>query len=73
MAASDFDLAPDLDALVVEVCRAHGLPPREEDAIRSLVASPPATWPICCRGSCRPCIDDQKHVAHEVLRRWQEF
>ena len=70
MAARDFDLPPPLEALVVAVCRARGVPEREHDAIRALVSSPEGQWPACCLGSCSPCVDDQKAYAREVMARW---
>lgn len=70
MSASDFDLPPALETLLLEVCRAYGVVRREEDAIRMLVASPPGEWPKCCGAACRPCVDEQVSVAREVLARW---
>ena len=70
MGASDFDLPPGLEALVREVCRAQGVASREQDAIRTLVSSPPDTWVACCGAACRPCVEDQKSVAREILERW---
>lgn len=71
MSASDFGLSAELDALIVEVCRREGVRSGREDEIRALVSSPPERWPTCCGAACRPCVEDQKSVAREILSRWR--
>ena len=71
MGASDFGLSADLEALLLEVCRREGVETRREDEIRALVASPPERWPACCGAACRPCVEDQKSIAREILARWR--
>lgn len=71
MSASDFDLPPALEALVLAECAVQGLPARSHDEIRALVSSPESSWPVCCRGSCNPCIDEHTSVARAILARWR--
>jgi hypothetical protein len=69
MSAADFDLPPDLEALLQQVCHEHGIPARQHDGLRSLLQSPPESWPICCRAECTPCVDEEARVAREILAR----
>jgi hypothetical protein len=69
MSAADFDLPPDLETLLQQVCQERGIAPREHDGLRTLLQSPPESWPTCCRAECKPCVDDQVRVVREVLAR----
>ena len=70
MSAQDFDLPPQLEALLQAVCAEEGVPARRHDDIRSLVESPSSTWPACCGANCQPCVEDSKSIAREILARW---
>jgi hypothetical protein len=69
VSADDFRLPAALETMLEQVCAAQGVAPREHDAIRALVAVPPATWPACCGAACRPCVEEQKSLAREILAR----
>jgi hypothetical protein len=69
MSAEDFDLPADLETLLQQVCHERGIAAREHDGLRTLLQSPPESWPSCCRAECKPCIDDHARVAREVLAR----
>ena len=71
MAARDFDLPAELEALVQRVCGEHGIASRSHDEIRWLVQTPVAEWPVCCGASCQPCVEASKELAREVLALWQ--
>lgn len=71
MSASDFALPAELEALVIEACRREGVRSGREDEIRALVSSPVERWPACCGAACRPCVEDQKSLAREILARWR--
>jgi hypothetical protein len=70
MSTRDFDLPGALEAIVREVCEAQGLPRRRLDEIRQLVEADPENWPVCCRGSCEPCVEESIVAARIVLERW---
>jgi len=72
MSADDYDVPADLEALLQEVCREQGVPPRQHDELRSLVTTPQSSWPACCGGSCSPCVEDPKSIAREILARWSK-
>jgi hypothetical protein len=69
VAAEDYALPGELEQLLRALCAERGLPERQHDAIRQLLSSAPSEWPVCCRGSCSPCVDEQKSVAREILLR----
>ena len=71
MGDARFDLPDELEALLQQVCKEEGVPARRLDELRLLVSSEPSSWPLCCGGSCTPCVDDQKAIAREVLARWR--
>jgi hypothetical protein len=60
----------ELEALLRAVCSELAVPPRRYDEIRMLVTSDPGSWPVCCKGSCSPCIDESTSVARLILARW---
>jgi len=70
MSGAELALPPALEALLQAVCAEQGVPPRWHDALRGLLLGPREEWPVCCKGSCAPCIDEQTAVAREVLARW---
>lgn len=70
VSTKDFSFPGALEALVQQVCREQGLPRRRLDEIRQLVETDPENWPVCCRGSCEPCVDESIVVARIVLERW---
>jgi hypothetical protein len=70
MSTRDFDFPATLEALVQQVCKEQGLSRRRLDEIRQLVESDPENWPVCCRGSCEPCVDESIAAARIVLERW---
>ena len=71
MSARDFELPEALESLLVAECDEWGLPPRAHDEVRMLVSTPEESWPKCCRGSCRPCVDEHTAVARAILARWR--
>jgi hypothetical protein len=70
MSAADYNLPDELEALLQLICLEQNIPARQHDELRSLITSPPSTWPACCGGSCTPCVEDPKAVAREILARW---
>ena len=70
MSAADYNLPPDLEALLQQICREQHIPPRQHDELRSLITTPQSTWPACCGGSCNPCVEDPKITAREILAAW---
>ncbi len=72
MSAEDFDLPAELETLLQGVCAEQAVPRRRHDEIRALLESRPSAWPLCCRGSCEPCVEESKRLAAEVLARLRE-
>ena len=70
MSAADFDLPAALETLLAQVCNERGVPERHKDELRLLLCTPPEDWPVCCKASCHPCVDDQMRVAREILKRF---
>ena len=70
MGAEHFDLPYALEQLLLEVCGEQSGPERQHDESRMLLARPSANWPACCGSDCRPCVDDQKAIAKQILGRW---
>jgi hypothetical protein len=70
VSTKDFDFPSTLEALIQQVCKERGMPRRRLDEIRQLVESDPDNWPVCCRGSCDPCVDECTAAARVVLERW---
>lgn len=69
MSARDSGLSPTLEATLQEVCAEARVPVRRHDELRTLLASPPESWPRCCGASCHPCIDEQADLARTILAR----
>lgn len=72
MSAADYGLAPELEALLQQICSEQTIPARQHDELRSLITTPQSSWPACCGGSCNPCVEDPKATAREILARWAE-
>jgi hypothetical protein len=70
MSTKDFDFPATLEAIVRQVCKEQGLSRRRLDEVRLLVETATENWPVCCRGSCEPCVDECKAAALVVLDRW---
>ena len=69
MSAEDFDLPPELEALLQEVCAEQNVPRRRQDELRLMLQQPESSWPRCCGGGCVPCVEDQTAIAREILAR----
>ena len=62
-------LPADVEALLQAVCAEQGVAARRHDELRMLLTTPPENWPVCCRGTCELCVDEQTSVARMVLAR----
>lgn len=71
MGAAHFELPAELEALLQQVCSEEAVPARRQDELRLLLTGDPGDWPVCCGGSCSPCVEDVKAIAREVLARWR--
>jgi hypothetical protein len=54
------------------ICKERGIATREHDALRALLQSAPEQWPVCCRGECHPCVDEQVRIVRDILTRFAQ-